>query len=74
MKPSGRRQRKMWIRTEKLPRSPGRSFYWRLNQVLEKTDFDGVVEGLGAWLYAERLGRPSLPSGRYFRMLLIGYF
>ena len=24
--------------------------------------------------YAPRLGRPSLPPGRYFRMLLIGYF
>jgi len=24
--------------------------------------------------YAERLGRPSIPPGVYFRMLLIGYF
>ena len=24
--------------------------------------------------YAPRRGRPSLPPGRYFRMLLIGYF
>jgi transposase len=32
------------------------------------------VEGLCAPLYAARRGRPSLPPGRYFRMLLVGYF
>ena len=36
--------------------------------------FDGFVEGLCAARYAERRGRPSLPPGRYFRMLLVGYF
>ena len=64
----------MWVPTEKLPRSPGHPFYERLNRVLEKAGFDGFVEGLCARFYAERLGRPSLRPGRYFRMLLIGYF
>ena len=73
-KPSGGPQRKMWVPTEKLPRSPGHPFYERLNRVLEKAGFDGFVEGLCARFYAERLGRPSLRPGRYFRMLLIGYF
>ena len=64
----------MWVPTEKLPRSPGHPFYERLNRVLEKAGFDGFVEGLCARFYAERLGRPSLRPGRYFRMLLTGYF
>ena len=36
--------------------------------------FDAFVEQLCAVFYAERMGRPSLRPGRYFRMLLIGYF
>jgi transposase len=32
------------------------------------------VEKLCAPFYAERIGRPSLAPGRYFRLLLIGYF
>jgi transposase len=32
------------------------------------------VEQQCARFYAERMGRPSLAPGRYFRMLLIGYF
>ena len=37
-------------------------------------DFDRFVETQCAQAYAPRRGRPSLPPGRYFRMLLIGYF
>ena len=32
------------------------------------------VEGHCARFYRERVGRPSLAPGRYFRLLLIGYF
>ena len=64
----------MWVATEKLPRSPGHPFYERLNQVLAKAGFDAFVEKLCARFYAERLGRPSLRPGRYFRLLLVGYF
>ena len=60
--------------TQKLPRSPGHPFYERLNQVLEKAGFDAFVEGLCARFYAAGIGRPSLRPGRYFRMLLVGYF
>ena len=73
-KPSSRRQRGMWVATQKLPRSPGHPFYERLNQVLEKAGFDAVVEALCARFYADGIGRPSLRPGRYFRMLLVGYF
>ena len=64
----------MWVATERLPRSPGHPFYERLNQVLVKAGFDAFVEKLCARFFAERLGRPSLRLGRYFRLLLVGYF
>ena len=64
----------MWVATQKLPRSPGHPFYERLNQVLQKAGFDAIVEALCARFYADRIGRPSLRPGRYFRMLLVGYF
>ena len=73
-KPSLRRQRGMWVATQKLPRNPGHPFYERLNQVLEKAGFDAFVEGLCERFYAAGIGRPSLRPGRYFRMLLVGYF
>ena len=47
-KPSSRRQRGLWVATQKLPRSPGHPFYERLNQVLEKAGFDAFVEALCA--------------------------
>ena len=63
----------MWVATQDLPRSAGHPFYARLNQLLDRHDFDGYVEGLCARFYADD-GRPGLPPGRYFRLLLIGYF
>ena len=52
----------------------GTSVFERLNRVLETAGFDAFVEGLCAVFYADRLGRPSLRPGRYFRLLFIGYF
>jgi transposase len=49
-------------------------FYEQLNRLLEERGFDDFVEQQCARFYAERMGRPSLPPGRYFRLLLIGYF
>jgi transposase len=63
----------MWVATQDLPRSAGHPFYIRLNQIFDQHDFDGFVEGLCHRFYAEA-GRPGLPPGRYFRLLLIGYF
>ena len=60
--------------TQKLPRSPGHPFYERLNRVLDKAGFDAFVEGLCSRFYADGIGRSSLRPGRYFRMLLLGYF
>ena len=54
-------------------RSAAHPFYTRLNQILDQHRFDGYVEGLCQRFYAGE-GRPGLPPGRYFRLLLIGYF
>jgi len=69
-----RRQQEMWIATTDLPKSPGHPFYRKLNELLAEASFDDWVERLCAPYYAEVMGRPSIPPGVYFRMLLIGYF
>jgi transposase len=67
------KQASMWVATQDLPRSTAHPFYARLNQIFDQHDFDGFVEGLCERFYADE-GRPGLPPGRYFRLLLIGYF
>ena len=49
-------------------------FYRRLNQLLREHGFDDFVEGQCASFYAETMGRPGVPPGIYFRLLLIGHF
>ena len=69
-----RAQDTMWVATSDLPKSAGHPFYQRLNQVLAANSFDGFVEAACRRFYAAKLGRPSLPPGRYFRLMLLGYF
>jgi transposase len=69
-----REQQGMWIATTELPKSPGHPFYKKLNELLAEADFDRWVEKLCAPYYAEKVGRPSIPPGVYFRMILVGYF
>src|SRR5882762_5756461 len=64
----------LWVATAELPKSPGHPFYTRLNALLDAADFDRFVEGQCARFYAPVMGRPSLAPGRYFRLLLVGYF
>lgn len=64
----------LWIPTSDLPVSPGHPFYARLSAVLDAAGFDRFVEDQCRAFYAPVMGRPSLPPGRYFRLLLIGYF
>ncbi|MEO5569211.1 MAG: transposase [Gemmatimonadaceae bacterium] len=64
----------MWVATHTLPQSPGHPFYQALNRALEAEGFDAFVEAQCAPFYAATVGRPSLLPGRYFRLLLIGYF
>ena len=69
------RQSDLLLSWDELPRSAGHPFYDRLQEVLLTADFDWFVENLCAPYYSSSTrGRPSLPPGRYFRMLLIGYF
>lgn len=67
-------QAEMLVSWAEMPRSPGHAFYDKLQGVLIAAGFDRFIETQCAVDYAPRLGRPSLPPGRYFRMLLIGYF
>jgi transposase len=55
-------------------RSFGHPFYLRLNELLERAGFDEFCEAPCRKFYHEKLGRPSLAPGTYFRLLLIGFF
>src|SRR5687768_10557220 len=67
-------QAPIWIPTTELPVSPGHPFYARLNAILDDAGFDRFVEAQCQAFYAPVMGRPGLPPGRYFRLLLLGYF
>jgi hypothetical protein len=74
----GRRKResqgRLWVEAGRVARGPAHPFYRRLNEILDQKGFDEFVEGECQRFFAERMGRPSLPPGVYFRLLLIGYF
>jgi transposase len=73
----GKRKREeqgLWIATSDLPKSPGHPFYKKLNELLAEANFDRLIEERCQPYYAEKLGRPSIPPGVYFRMILVGYF
>lgn len=67
------KQDELFIPTAKVASGPGHPFYCKLNQVLAEAGFDEFVERLCAPYYKEG-GRPGIPPGVYFRMVLIGYF
>lgn len=68
------RQSEMLVTWAEMPRPPGHVFYDRLQAELTAAGFGGFVEELCAPHHAARRGRPSLPPGRYLRMLLVGCF
>lgn len=68
------RQQSMWIATQDLPKNVSHPFYAALNGVLDRNGFDEHVEGACATFYATTMGRPSLAPGRYFRLLMLGFF
>jgi transposase len=67
-------QTPMWVPTTALPVSPGHPFYTKLSALLDEACFDRFAETECQQFYAPVMGRPSLPPGRYFRLLLVGYF
>lgn len=66
-------QAELFVPTAKIVQGPGHPFYAKLNEVLRQGGFDAFVEELCAPFYKQG-GRPGIPPGIYFRMLLIGYF
>src|SRR3982074_1236625 len=70
----GDRQGDLIVTWEEMPRSPGHVFYDRLQEVLIAGGFDLFVETACQPYYAPKMGAPSLPPGRYFRMHMVGYF
>jgi transposase len=67
-------QQPLFVAAADLPRSAAHPFYAKLNEVLAGWKFDPFVEGICAKFYEEKIGHPSLEPGKYFRLLLIGYF
>jgi transposase len=67
-------QQEMWVATTNLPKSQGHVFYRKLNGLLAEADFDRTVERICEPHYHSHIGRPGIPPGVYFRMLLVGYF
>ena len=67
------RQEDLWYGGE-LPTAPGHPFYKRLNEILDNAKFDPFCETNCANFYHNKLGRPSLPPGQYFRVMMIGFF
>ena len=63
----------MFLYYDDVLRSPGHVFYDRLQDILHKARFDPYIEGRCRTYHAEK-GRPSIPLGRYFRMMMVGYF
>jgi transposase len=66
-------QSELFIPSANVVKGPGHPFYSKLDQVLQEAGFDDHVEKLCEPYYKEG-GRPSIPPGVYFRMVLIGYF
>ena len=64
----------LMVSWSEMPRSPGHVFYDRLQSVLIAGGFDAFAEASCRPYYAVRMGAPSVPPGRYFRMHLVGYF
>ena len=64
----------LFISYSDVPKGPSHRFFSRLDRILRKHDFDAFCEEVCAPYYAEIMGRPSIPPGVYFRMLMIGYF
>ncbi len=70
---NGEQQRELWVAAHQVPNSAGHPFYDALNRLLKSIEFDRKLEERCAVFYRDG-GRPSIPPGVYFRMLLVGYF
>jgi transposase len=63
----------MGVMTTNLPTAASHPFYCRLNRLLREHSFDDFfAEAHCASFYAETIGRPGLPRGINFRLMLRG--
>ena len=68
-------QSPLWIAASDLPTSPGHPFYARLNALLGRARLRPIRRKTSVASSTRTvMGRPSLPPGQYFRLLLVGYF
>ena len=68
----GARQEEMFIAASAV-RALDNPFYAALDGLLREHGFDEFAEETCREFYAERMGRPGLAPGVYFRMLMVGY-
>jgi len=62
----------MFVATEAL-QARGNPFYRAFDALLDRHGFDEFVEDLCRPFYADEEGRPGIPPGVYFRMMMVGY-
>src|SRR4029453_14557864 len=70
----GERQGDLVVPWKEMPRSPGHVFYDRLQGVLIDAGFHAFAEAPCKPYYPAKVGAPSIPPGRFFRMHRVGYF
>src|SRR3954449_4074413 len=71
---SRQRQEQLWVMHTELATAPGHPFYQQVNELLDQEKFDQFAEDACVQFYCSGNGRPSLPPGTFFPLLLIGYF
>jgi transposase len=70
----GRQKQEEMFYASEVARAPGHPFYEALSGVLKQAGFDELCESRCRKFYHQKLGRPSLAPGVYFRLMLIGFF
>ena len=68
----GARQHNMFVAASEI-RAGGNPFYRALDRLLRENGFDGFAEETCREFYAGSRGRPGVPPGVCFRMLMAGY-
>ena len=66
-------QQPLFVLTTDLASQISHPYYDAVNKMLDAHQFDHFAEALCAEFYADKMGRPSLAPGVYFRCLMIGY-
>ena len=67
-------QQSLFVTRDEIAEAPAHPFYSRLEAVMKQSDFDAFCEEICRPYYADRIGRPGLAPGVYFRLLMLGYF